>query len=97
MDTLKKNLVFTSTDKNKEVFKKYTGLWDEIKNLIEKINDKPGEYGRDFMKNKFNSRGNLPLSKTLKLHNLTIVLRSVFQEDNKYYLQVFVDDCLYEL
>ena len=49
------------------------------------------------MKNKFNSRGNLPLSKTLKLHNLTIVLRSVFQEDNKYYLQVFVDDCLYEL
>ena len=32
-------LVFASTDKNKEVLTKYTELWDQIKNLIEKIND----------------------------------------------------------
>ena len=30
-----KYLTFASTDKNKEVLKKYTELWDEIKNLIE--------------------------------------------------------------
>ena len=31
-------LVFDSTDENKEVFKKYTELWNEIKNEIETIN-----------------------------------------------------------
>ena len=46
---------------------------------------------------KFNSDNNLPLNKMLKLHNLTIVVRSVFQEDNKYYPQMFLDECLYEL
>ena len=47
-----KYLIFASTDKNKEVLTKYTELWDEIKNLIEKKkkNDKPGKYGKDFMK-----------------------------------------------
>ena len=36
-------------------------------------------------------------NKILKLHNVTIVNRSVFQEDSKYYPQVFLDECLYEL
>ena len=49
------------------------------------------------MKIKFSSDGNLSLNKILKLHNLTIVVRSVFQEDGKYYPQVFSDECLYEL
>ena len=40
---------------------------------------------------------NFPLNKILKLHNLTIVARSVFQEDGKYYPQVFLDEFLYEL
>ena len=62
---------------------------DEIKDTIEKVNNETGEYGKDFMKIKFNSDDNLPLNKVLKLHNSTIVVRSVFQEDNKYYPQVF--------
>ena len=33
-----KYLVFDSTDKNKEVLKKYRELWDGIKNEIETIN-----------------------------------------------------------
>ena len=27
---------------------------------------------------------------------MTIVIGSVFQEDGKYYLQVFLDECLYK-
>ena len=65
--------------------------------MIEKVNIKLNEYGNDFMKTKFNLDDNLPLNKTLKLHNLTIIVRSVFQEDNKYYPQVFLDECLYKL
>ena len=45
------------------------------------------------MKIKFNSDNNLPLNKILKLHNLTIVVRTVFQEHGKYYPQVFLDEC----
>ena len=78
------------------IIKEIHKLWNGIKNLIEKINDKPGECEKDFMKIKFNSDDNLPLNKILKLHNLAIVARSVFQEDNKYDQQVFLDECLYE-
>ena len=97
-----KDLTLVSTDKNKEVLIKYVELWDKIKNLIEcksieKINNKSGEYEKDFMKIKFNSDDSLPLNKVLTLHNMTIIIRFVFQEDGKYYRQVFLDECLYEL
>ena len=49
------------------------------------------------MKIKFNSDDNLPLNKILKLHNMTIFIRSVFQEESKYCPHVFLDECLYEL
>ena len=81
-----KYLVFYSTDENKEVLKKYTELWDGIKTEIETINGgKKGEYGKDFMKIKFNSYGNLPLNKPLKLHMLSIIVRCIFEEDGKFY------------
>ena len=93
-----KYLISADTDKNKEVLEKYTKLWNELKYHMKTINvGKPGQYEKDFMKIKFNSDDNLSLNKTLKFHNLTIVVRSVFQEDGKYYPQVFSDECLYEL
>ena len=49
------------------------------------------------MKIKFNSDDNLPLNKMLKLHMLTVTVRSVFKKDGKYHPQVFLDDCLHEL
>ena len=49
------------------------------------------------MKIKFNSDDNLPLNKALKFHNVTITIRSVFEEDGKLYPQVFLDDNFYEL
>ena len=49
------------------------------------------------MKIQFNSNDDLPLSKTLMLHNLTTIVRSVFEEDGKYYPQVFLDEYFYEL
>ena len=79
-----KYLIFDSTDENKEVLKKYTELWDEIKNEIETINSsKKSEYDKDFMKIKFNIHDNLPLYKPLKLQLLTIIVRCIFEEDGK--------------
>ena len=86
-----KYLPFASRIKNKEALKKYTELWDEIKYLIKTVNGvEAGEYEKDFMKVGFDSDDNLPLNRILKLHNLTIVVISVFKED-------FLDECLYEV
>ena len=37
------------------------------------------------------------MNKILRLYDLTIVVRSLFQEDKKYYPQFFLDECSYEL
>ena len=49
------------------------------------------------MKIKFDSNDKLPLNKQLKFLSVSIVIRSVFEDDGKYYLQGFLDDCLYKL
>ena len=93
-----KYLVFDSTDKNKEALKKYKENLDGIKNEIETINgSKKGEYDKDFMKIKLNTDDNLPLSDPLKLHLLTMVVRSLLEDDNDFYLELCLDDFLYEL
>ena len=53
-----------------EVLKNYTKLQDGIKNSIEKVNNKLGEYGKDFMKTKFNCNDSLLLNKKIKFHKI---------------------------
>ena len=48
------------------------------------------------MKIKFNSVDELPLNKNIKIHVMVIVVRAVFHENDKYYPQVFLDECLYK-
>ena len=76
----------------KEVLIKLTSFVTELK-----INNKFGKYRTDFLKIKFNSDDNLPLNETLKFHNITIIIRSVFEENGKYYPHVFLVEYLYEL
>ena len=49
------------------------------------------------MKIKFNSDDELPLNKMIEFPSIPIVLRVAFHENNKYYPQVFLDGCLYEI
>ena len=42
---------------------------------------KENDYGKNYMKNKFNSDDDLPLNKPLKFHAMTIIIRSVFNEN----------------
>ena len=92
-----KYLTFAFTDGNKEVLKKYLELWDGIKTFIEKINNRSGEYEKDLMKIKFSSDDDLTLGRILKFHMLTVIVRPAFEDDGRYYSQVILDDCLYEL
>ena len=49
------------------------------------------------MKVKFNSDNELPLNKQLKFKKLTSIVKTVFEEDGKYYHQIFLNECLYEV
>ena len=92
-----KYLNIVLTDSNKEVLKKYEEGWSGIKDQIAKINGSVGEYDKDYMKIKFDSDDDLPLGVVLKLRILTIVIKSIFEKDGKYYPQIFLDDSLYGL
>ena len=92
-----KYIVFDSTDKNKELLKKYNDVFNGIRDEIKEINSNKCDYKKDYMEIKFNSDDDLPLNKSLKFRSMTITIRSVFEEDGKLYSQVFLDDTLYEL
>ena len=92
-----KYLVFDSTDENKELLKKYNDVWNGIKNKIEEVSSGECDYEKNYMKIKFNSDDDLPLGKPLKFHSMTIIIRSVFEEDGKLCAQVFLADTLCEL
>ena len=92
-----KYLIFDSTDENKELLKKYNDVFNGIRDKIKEINSDECDYEKDYMKIKFNSDDDLPLNKPLKFYLMTIIIRSVFEEDGKLYLKVSLDDSLYEL
>ena len=80
-------------NENKALLKKYTDVWDRIKEEIKAINGgKENDYGKYYMKIKFDSDDDFPLNKPLKFHAMTII-----KEGGKPYSQVFLDDALYEL
>ena len=80
------------------VSKKYKEVWEGVKKKIETINGgEKIEYGKDLKKIRFKSSDDLPLNKPIKLRLLTIIVRSVFSEDGKFYPQIFLNEALYEL
>ena len=94
---INKYLVFNSTDENKELLKNYNNVFNGIRNKIKEINNNECDYEKDCLKIKFNSDDDLPLNESLKFRLMTKTIRHVFEEDGKFYPQVFLDDMLYEL
>ena len=69
-----------------------------FKKEIETINGgKKIEYGKGFKKIMFEPNDDLPVKKPIKLRLLTIIIRSVFSENGKFYSQLFLDDALYDV
>ena len=86
-----KYLILDSTEKYDEVF-------SGIKKEIEMINGrKELIYEKDYTEIRVNTDDDVPLNKQLKFPKLTIIIRCVFQEGEKLYLQIYLDECLYQL
>ena len=99
MDTLKKltKITLVPTNESNDITKKYEELWSKIRDLIKLIIKNSDHYDEKYKKIKFDSDDDLPLNKTIEIPGMIIVVRAVFHENNKFYLQVFLDECLYEL
>ena len=77
------NLILTDDQKNK-----YHQVWKEIfKN----------ENGELILHEKIRLiDSNFPIEKIFKIHSITIVIRSLIEKDNKFYLELALNRCFFE-
>ena len=80
------NLILTDDQKNK-----YHQVWKEI---FKKVNDKNGELILHEKISLIDS--NFPIEKIFKIHSITIVIKSLIEKDNKFYLELALNRCLFE-
>ena len=79
------------TDKYEEVL---SGIRSEIKTLN---GGKKLFYEKNYAKTVINTDDDLPLNKPLKFPTLAIIIRCVLQNGEKLYLQIYLNECFYEL
>ena len=80
------NLILTDDQKNK-----YHQVWKEI---FEKINDGNGELILHEKIRLIDSSFNI--EKIFKIHSITIAIKSLIKKDNKFYLELALNRCLFE-
>ena len=80
-----------------DVLKKIANIWKSIRAKIEENAGGIVQYDKDYMKIKFESNDNLPTDNIINMHQVIIIIRSFFAQNDKFYLQLFLDDALCEL
>ena len=88
-----KYLTLVPNNESKEKIKEYEKLWSKIRDLIRSITKNSHYYDEKDMKIKLNLDDELPLNKTIEIPSMIIVVRAIFHDNNKYYPQVFLDEC----
>ena len=79
--------------------KKWKIVFDSIKDNIKKINNEKCEikFNYEFNRIKFISDDFLRQDKLIYFPSLTVVIRCIFEKDDIYYPQAYLDDALYQL
>ena len=88
---MKKYLIIDSAKRYEEVF---PGIKSEIKTLNGR---KELFYEKKYARIGVNTDHDLPLNKSLKFPTLTVIIGCFFQEGEKLYQQIYLDECLYAL
>ena len=77
---------------------KYEEVSSRIRSEIKTINGgKELFYEKNYSKIGINTDDDLPVNKPIKFLKLGIIISFVFQEGEKLYPQIYLDECLYEL
>ena len=92
-DNVQYLIIFDDAD----VLRKFTNIWKSIRAKTEENTGGIVQQDKDYMKIKFESNDNLPADNIVNMHQVTIIVRSVFAQNGKFYPQLFLDDALYEL
>ena len=80
------NVILTDDQKNK-----YHQVWKEI---FKNVNDGNGELMLHEKIRLIDS--DFPIEKIFKIHSITIVIKSLIEKDNKFYLELALNRCLFE-
>ena len=74
-------------------------MWSKIRDLIRSMTKNSDDYDEKYMKIKFNLDDKLLLNKMIEIPSMImiIVVTTVSHKNNKYYPQIFLDECLYKL
>ena len=90
-----KYLVFALIDKNLDILENYKKLWDKIKMDIKKLERITGNpyFEKDIMKVKFDADDDLVFNKIINVPMCAIVVKAVYEHDNKLYPQIYLHSC----
>ena len=67
-------------------------------NIISKKNNNTNcEYDKDYKKIKLLNDDSILLKKMIYFPTITVIIRCIFGKGGKYYPQVYLDDCLYQI
>ena len=70
---------------------------NKSKYLIRLVTKTSVDYDEKYNKISFNLDDQLPLNKRIEVPKMTMVVRAIFHDNNKYYPQIFFDEFLYKL
>ena len=87
-------LTLVSANESKEKIKNYEEPWIKIRNLFLSVTKKLDDYDEKYMKIKFDLDDKVPLNKTIEIPIMVIVVAAIFYGNNKYFPQVFLNECL---
>ena len=71
---------------------KYHQVWKEIFKIVNNGNGELKIHEKIVL-----SDSDIPTDKIIKISSVTIVLMSLLEKDNKFYLELALNDCLYEI
>ena len=74
-----------------DVLRKFANIWKSIRAKIEENTGGIVQYDKDYMKIKFESNDKLPIDNIVNMHQVTIIIRSIFAQNGKFYPQFFKD------
>ena len=92
-----KYLVFALTDKNLDILENSKKLWDKSKIDIKKLEGIVGNlyFEKDIMKVKFDTDDNLVFNKIINVPMYAIVVKAVYEHDNKFYPRIYLHSCYF--
>ena len=84
------NMIFSNNDQKY----KYHQVWKEIFRIV---NNENGELNLHEKIVLSDSNIDIPTDEIIKIFSVTIVIMSLFEKDNKFYLELALNHCLYEI